>query len=287
MKTFSYFILIIMMIILGALFLNSGISARNDKYINDVILAEKGENTLENNRDKLFVERMFALNNLIYNENIIGTINYNNKVEIGNDIVDINISIDLYQTMPLIFEDDIKYYFHGVVNEFTSSIEDHPVVTIYGYYEDNLGYDSNYITYQVKDFDFPIFGLNDTITSSTVNKLNSAVFVYRNVELFEIVLNDSNEVSTSYYMNEFENYPNDLFHFYNTVIETLTVRTGGFNEPNLEQLAKLNSNNYNYHIFENQEQFNYLIYIYVGIYLVILFIIIYFVFLKKLINKKG
>src|SRR5690554_2592219 len=182
MKTYSYFILIIMMIILGGLFLNSGISARNDKYINDVILAEKGGNSLENNKDKLFVERMFALNSLIYNENIVGTIDYNNTISIDNMLVDVSISIDIYQTMPLIFDDNIKYYFHGIVNEFTSSLEDNPVVTIYGYYEENLGYDSNYVAYQVNNFDFPIFGLNNTITNSKVNHLKTAVFVYRNVE---------------------------------------------------------------------------------------------------------
>lgn len=287
MKTFSYFILIIMMIILGGLFLNSGISARNDKYINDVILAEKGGNSLENNKDKLFVERMFALNSLIYNENIVGTIDYNNTISIDNMLVDVSISIDIYQTMPLIFDDNIKYYFHGIVNEFTSSLEDNPVVTIYGYYEENLGYDSNYVAYQVKNFDFPIFGLNNTITNSKVNHLKTAVFVYRNVELFEIVLTDSNQLTTSYYLNEFENYPNDLLHFYNTVVDTLTVRTGGFKEPNLDELNKLNSLNYNYHILENQEQYNYLIYIYMGIYVIILLLIVYFVFLKKIIRKRG
>lgn len=287
MKTFSYFILIIMMLVLGGLFLNSGISARNDKYINDVILAEKGENTLENNKDKLFVERMFALNNLIYNETIIGTIDFKDKINIENQEVDISISIDIYQTMPLMFDDEIKHYFYGIVNEFKSSLEDNPIISVYGYYEEDLSYERNYVYYQVRDLNFPIFGLNDTLTSNNLNPLNTTTFVYKNIELFELVLNKSNNLSNQYFLKDFKNYPSDIHHFYNTIKNTLSVRPGGFNEPNQEQLKILNDHNYNYHIFENQSQYNYLIYIYMGFYLLILGLIIYFVFLKKLFVKKG
>lgn len=287
MKTFSYFILVFMLLTLGVLFFNSGISARNDKYINDVILAQKGENTLENNKNPKFVSQMFALNDLIYNETIVGTINYDSTILINDESVSLSIEIDIYQTMPLLFDDNIKHYFHGIVNKFTSSIAENPFVTITGYYENNITSDNNYISYQVRNLNFPIFGLNDTVTNSAVNRLNSAVFKYQDVELFEIVLHESNDLDFQFNLNELPNYPADLNGFYNVVVDNLTVRAGGFEKPNDEEVLILNGYKYDYYIFDNIEQFNYLIYIYMAIYLGIVLIIVYFVFIRKRLKQKG
>lgn len=287
MKTFSYFILVFMLLTLGALFFNSGISARNDKYINDVILAQKGENTQINNKNPLFIKQMFALNDLIYNESIIARINYDNTVVINDENVSISIEIDIYQTMPLLFDDNIKHYFHGIVNNFTSSVEENPFITITGYYENNVTKNDNYVSYQVRNLNFPIFGLNDTVTDSLVNPLNSAVFKYKNVELFEIVMKESNDLEFQFKLNEFDNYPVNLNSFYDIVVDNLTVRAGGFEKPNSDQILILNDYNYNYHIFEGQEQYNYLIYIYMAIYLLLVLIIVYFVFIKKHLKRKG
>lgn len=287
MKIFAYFVLGFMLVALGGLFFNTGISARNDKYIKEIVLAEKGENTLENNRDPLFVERMFSLNNLMYNKTTVGTITYTNTVTIENTEVDLNITIDLYQTMPLMFDDGIRHYFHGVVSEFKSSLEDEPYLTIIGYYERDIKVGNNSVLYRVNNPNFPVFGLNHTITSSEVNKLNSAVFTYRDIKLFEIVLNESQNLETKYYLADFENYPTDLNHFYNTVNETLTVRSGGYQMPDEAQLQILNDNNYNFHIFKGQEQYNYLIWVYMGIYLVIVGVVLYFAVIRKRIKKNA
>lgn len=285
MKIFTYFIVGFFLVALGGLFLNSGISARNERYINEVVLAEKGENTLENNQNPLFVERMFALNNLIYNETIVGTINYSNTVTINNEPVDINISIDIYQTMPLMFDDKLKYFFHGVVNEFKSSIEDNPNIRIYGYYERNVTAYDNYIYYNVENPNFPLFGLNNTITRNEVNLLETAVFTYKNVELFELVITKSRNLEFTYYLENMVNYPTDINAFYNKANEVLTVRSGGFQIPNEDQLLELNSHNYNFHIFKNQGKYNYLIFIYLAIYFVIVALVVYFVFIRKRIKK--
>ncbi|MGI6781234.1 MAG: hypothetical protein ACOX56_00105 [Acholeplasmataceae bacterium] len=287
MKIFAYFVLGFMLVALFGLFFNSGISARNDKYIKEVVLTEKGENTLENNKDPLFVERLFSLKDFMYNKTIVGTIVYSKTVIIDNQSVDIDINIDIYQTMPLMFDDKIKYYFHGIVNEFKSSLETTPYLTIIGYYENNITASSNEAAYVVKDLDFPIFGLNNTVTSNKLNKLNTAVFTYKNVELFELVLNEANGLETQFVLSEFENYPSDLNHFYDTVTKTLTVRSGGFLKPTKEQLLTLNESNYNYHIFEGQDQYNYLIWIYMGIYVVIVGVIISAIFIRKRIKKNA
>lgn len=279
MKTFSYIISIIMFAILAFLFYDSGISARRDKYISDVILANKTSNS-----DETFVASMFALEDLAYKTETIGTINYNNDIIVDDQSINLNISIDIYQTMPLVFEDTLQYFFHGVLTNFETS-NDFERLTLVSYYQTDISFERNYFNTNLTFSDFPMFSLNNTITSSELNLLDTVVFKYMDVELFEIVLNNSKDLPLAFVLNEFPNYPSDLNHFYNTFENILDVRAGGYKTPTEEQVLELNELGYNYQIFDDINQFNYLIYIYLGIYLVILGIYLYFVFIKKIIRR--
>lgn len=287
MKIFMKVLFGLALVVGGVLFFMSGKSARDEKYTKEVILANKGENNLENNQKESFVADLFAYNNLIYKKEKVGNIIFNETVLINDKESLVYINIDVYQVMGFYTDDILKTFFNGVLNEFSIDGKTGPLLTVTGSYEDPLAYEVNTQSFTIKNFNFPIFGLNDTVTSGKRNKLESVVFRLGKIEFFELVVNKSTtELETKINLKDLPNYPTDETKMYEEVLETLDVSVGRLIFPTKEQTEKLNELGYNFKIFEGQEKYNYLITIYVVVYLILASVIVYFVYLKSYFNKK-
>lgn len=290
MKFFMKILYVLVFIGLAFIFLDSGKTARDDKYIKEVILKNKGENTLENNKDEDFVANMFALNGLIYRKDIVATIEYNENVEVNNKATDVYVNLDVYQVTGLNTNPLVKTFYNVVVNEFSLDGDTSYNPTITGNYELPIYYENKTSSFTVKNKNFPLFGLSNVTSGEKVNVLNSAIFKYNDVEFFEIILAKSvnEEVTTKFDLKTFPNYPleSEQNKMYDDIFKILDTKGGGFKIPTKDQVELLNEQGYNYHLFEGQNAYDYLIYIYVGIYAVILILTTYFVYLKPYYNKK-
>lgn len=288
MKFFMKVLYVVAFLGIAFIFVDSGKSARDDKYVKDVILKNKGDDTLENNQNPEFVANLFALNGLIYKTDIVMNINYSNKIEINETLVDVSVNIDIYQVLGFYTNPYVKSYFNAVINEFSIDGDTSAIPIITGNYELPVYYDNKTSSYEVKSKTFPIFGLSDIVNGTEKNSLNSAIVKYDKTELFEIVLEKSvsEELESKFYLKDSPTYPENLEQMYDDLFSILDSKSGGFVIPDEDKILKLNDLGYNYQIFKGQEAYNYLIYIYVGLYILILSFTTFFVYLKPYYKKK-
>lgn len=284
MKYFYYIILLIIIFLLGSFFYQGGISERNSKFIDETILLNK-TNDLSGNQDPTFISQMFALNNLVFKEDKIANIIFDDILTIGNENKQVYLVIDIYQTMPLAHT-ELDYLFHGIISEFRiNNLLNNPL-QITGHYENDLGNGKNRTTYNLTNYDFPLFGINDTFTNNEINKLETVIFSYQGTHILELDITKTLNITPSYKLKDFSGYPEDLNSFKDFLKETLSIGYVGYQIPNLDELNLLNENGFNFYVFSGQEAYDYFIYIYMGIYLVIVLIIIYFSIIRKRLKKK-
>lgn len=288
MKIFMKFLYAIAIIALFLIFFDSGRSARDKKYFKDVVLAEKGENNLENNKKEPFIGRLFAKNNLMYKQEKIGSVIYNDNIDINGEIKNISINFDIYQTLGFYIDETNVINYNGILNEFLVDgiVQD---IVIAGYYNRPISYDNNFMRYILKDRDFPIFGLNSLVTSSELNPLESVIFEYNKVELLELVFVKSysnKDLIETVNFTQLENYSDDNVNMYADVTSILRSKTGRFEYPNDEELLVLNELGINYHIFEGFEKYNYFIYIYSSAAIILASLSIYFVYIGPYLKKR-
>lgn len=284
MKFLYYIIISIVTIIFGLLFYETGKSKRNELYIKNHVLIN---NTFED-KDKydLFISQLFALNNLVYNKEKIGSINFKETITKNDETYNLSLLIDIYQTMPLNHHNKLTYFFHGIVVEFKVNGESELPLNITGHYTDDLGYGQNHTTYVLTNYDFPIFGINNTITNDNLNSLETVVFTFNELYLLELNLEKSLNNNFSYDIKDFDNYPKDLKVFKNNLDDILSPNFNGYIIPNENEVQKLKMLNYDFHIFEGQEQYNHYIYIYMFVYIISASLFLYFTIIKRLFKKK-
>lgn len=292
MKVFMKILSVIALLFLGVMVFNSGKAARDAKYIEKVILADKGSNEIHDNMKESFVGDAFALNNLIYKQNKVGNIEMMARVTDNGKDKSVYLNIDIYQVMGFFISEEIPAQFQAIVNEFSVNAQAQNL-KLTGNYKEALHGENHKDYYTVENRNFPLFGINNTITNGKLNPLESIVFSFQgekeDIQILELVVDESKtELSEKRYLKTMSGYPENEKQMQEDITNVLTTKSGGFKIPTEEQVETLNELGYNYKLFEGQDKYNYLIYIYVGIYVVVAGVALYFLFVNERIkNKKN
>lgn len=292
MKVFMKILSVIALLFLGVMVFNSGKAARDAKYIEKVILADKGSNEIHDNMKESFVGDAFALNSLIYKQNKVGNIEMMARVTDNGKDKSVYLNIDIYQVMGFFISEEIPAQFQAIVNEFSVNAQAQNL-KLTGNYKEALHGENHKDYYTVENRNFPLFGINNTITNGKLNPLESIVFSFQgekeDIQILELVVDESKtELSEKSYLKTMSGYPENEKQMQEDITDVLTTKSGGFKIPTEEQVEALNELGYNYKLFEGQDKYNYLIYIYVGIYVVVAIVALYFLFVNERIkNKKN
>ncbi|HKL95321.1 MAG TPA: hypothetical protein VJ845_02705 [Haploplasma sp.] len=292
MKVFMKILSVIALLFLGVMVFNSGKAARDAKYIEKVILADKGSNEIHDNMKESFVGDAFALNSLIYKQNKVGNIEMMARVTDNGKDKSVYLNIDIYQVMGFFISEEIPAQFQAIVNEFSVNAQAQNL-KLTGNYKEALHGENHKDYYTVENRNFPLFGINNTITNGKLNPLESIVFSFQgekeDIQILELVVDESKtELSEKRYLKTMSGYPENEKQMQEDITDVLTTKSGGFKIPTEEQVEALNELGYNYKLFEGQDKYNYLIYIYVGIYVVVAGVALYFLFVNERIkNKKN
>lgn len=292
MKVFMKILSVIALLFLGVMVFNSGKAARDAKYIEKVILADKGSNEIHDNMKESFVADAFALNSLIYKQNKVGNIEMMARVTDNGKDKSVYLNIDIYQVMGFFISEEIPAQFQAIVNEFSVNAQAQNL-KLTGNYKEALHGENHKDYYTVENRNFPLFGINNTITNGKLNPLESIVFSFQgekeDIQILELVVDESKtELSEKRYLKTMSGYPENETQMQEDITNVLTTKSGGFKIPTEEQVEALNELGYNYKLFEGQDKYNYLIYIYVGIYVVVAGVALYFLFVNERIkNKKN
>lgn len=290
MKVFMKILSVIALIFLGVMVFNSGKAARDAKYIENVILVDKGSNSVHNNMKESFIADAFTLNGLMYKQNKVGNIEIMSYVNDNDKDKVMYLNINIFQVMGFFVSEEIPAQFQAIVNEFSvDAIERDLKIT--GHYQDPLYGDNHKDYYVVENRNFPLFGINNTITNGKLNILESIVFSFKgekeDIEVLELVVNSSkSELSEKEYLKDMPGYPADQNQMQDEITKVLTTKSGGFKIPTAEQVEALNELGYNYKLFEGQEKYNYLIYIYVGLYAILALVALYYLFFNEKLKAK-